>query len=254
MTLTEALFLGVLQGITEFLPISSSGHLVVAQELMGLSHGGIEFEVMVHLGTLFSIVVVFRKDILRLITRFSSRENRTFLTFLLYGTVPIAVAGGIFKSSVEPMFGDLRSVGAAFLVTGVILTVTRVVRAKNGGLDGRKSVLVGIAQAISLVPGISRSGVTIGSGLMLGLHPAEAARFSFLLAIPALIGSGALLMGDILRAASYPNSAAVLMVGFVSSFAAGLAALKVLLGILSRGNFYWFGAYCLLLGILVLTL
>ncbi|MFQ6616073.1 MAG: undecaprenyl-diphosphate phosphatase [Fidelibacterota bacterium] len=252
MTLLEAFFLGILQGVTEFLPISSSGHLVVAENLMGLSHRGILFEVTVHLGTLMSILVVFRRDILRLITHISSRETRSFLGYLLVGTIPIALAGGTLRSSIEPLFENVTAVGLAFLVTGTVLVLTRFIRSGRSGMNGRKSLVVGLAQAISLVPGISRSGVTIGSGIMLGLPSGEAARFSFLLAIPALVGSGALLMGDFLQAASHLDSALVLGAGFVSSFAAGLAALKVLLRILRKGNFHWFGAYCLVLGTVIL--
>lgn len=254
MTVTQALFLGVLQGVTEFLPVSSSGHLVVAQDLMGLSRGGIMFEVAVHLGTLMSILVVFRKDIVRLITQFSSDETRSFLLFLVYGTVPIAVVGGTLRSRIEPLFQELSTVGVAFLVTGSVLILTRFVRSGGGNLNGRKSFLVGVAQAVSLVPGISRSGVTIGSGIMLGLSSREAARFSFLLAVPALVGSGALLVGDFLQAASDPGSSAVLGVGFVTSFVVGLGALKMLLRILVGGNFHWFGAYCLVLGTVILAI
>lgn len=252
MTVTEALFLGVLQGVTEFLPISSSGHLVVAENLMGLDHRGIAFEVMVHLGTLMSILVVFRKDIVRLVTQIRLKDTRSYLRYLLYGTIPIALTGGTLRTRIEPLFENLAVVGVAFLITGTVLILTRVIRSGARRLNGQVSVLVGLAQAVSLVPGVSRSGLTIGTGMIAGLPSGEAARFSFLLAVPALVGSGALLLGDFLRAASDSGSVAVLVTGFLSSFSAGLVALKVLLRILLGGNFHWFGVYCLVLGTVIL--
>ncbi|MFQ6674457.1 MAG: undecaprenyl-diphosphate phosphatase [Fidelibacterota bacterium] len=252
MTILDAIFLGILQGVSEFLPISSSGHLVVAQNLLGVAHAGILFEVVVHLGTLLSILVVFRHDIAQLLGDLSSTRGRRYLAFLAYGTVPIASAGLVFKSQVESLFQNIQFVGGAFVATGVVLILSRFIVGRKSPVNGVRSLLIGLAQAVALLPGISRSGVTIGTGLMMGLEPREAAKFSFFLAIPALIGSGILMFGGFLSATSQGESFAVLGAGIFTSFVAGLVSLKVLLRVLFRGNFHWFGAYCLVLGIITM--
>lgn len=250
MTPFEAAVLGILQGVTEFLPISSSGHLVVAQELMGLLSPDILFEVVVHMGTLASILVVFKEVIVRLLTHWSAGESKRMFGYLVLGTLPIALAGPVFKSRVETMFQDLRLVGFAFLVTGTVLILTSLVSSRGIPNDSKRSFLIGVGQAVALVPGISRSGITIGVGLLLGMNPKEAARFSFLLAIPSLIGSGVLITRDFVTFGSNTESVVVLAVGFLSAFGVGVISLRFLLRILLKGRFHWFGVYCLALGII----
>ena len=252
MTIGDATLLGILQGVTEFLPISSSGHLVVAEDLMDISPSGLLFEVVVHLGTLGSILVVFGRDIVRLLRNPSSAESRMLAVYLVIGSVPVFVAGLAFRSRIETAFQNLHVVGLAFLVTGTVLILTSFVRGVKGEMDGRKSFLVGLSQALALLPGISRSGMTISTGLLLGLHPQEAARFSFLLAIPALFGSGAVMIRDILTLRPDAVSPSIMAAGFATSFAVGILSLRILLRILIRGRFHWFGIYCLVLGFLTI--
>jgi len=251
MTIVEAILLGFLQGITEFLPISSSGHLVVAKHLMGLTHSGILFEVVVHLGTLISILVVFRNDLKRLLRNWSSKESKTLFLYLGLGTIPIAVAGLIFKPQIEIVFQKLFFAGIAFLVTGSVLILTSLVRVSIWNqIDAKKSILVGLSQAFALLPGISRSGMTISTGLFLGLESKEAARFSFLLAIPSILGSGILMIGDFIAFEGGMEAIEILTAGFFTSFVIGVIALKFLLTVLAKGKFHWFGIYCLVLGII----
>lgn len=250
MTAGDAALLGIVQGVTEFLPISSSGHLVIAQDLMGVSSAGILFEVVVHLGTLASILVVFREDIGRLLRHRSSRESKKMFVHLLIGTIPIALAGVLFKSQIEMTFNNLHLVGSAFLATGIMLILTYFTASRSEGTTPKKSVFIGLSQALALIPGISRSGATISTGLFLGIDAKEAARFSFLLAIPALFGSGVYMMREFVSLGAGSEGAGVLAAGFVSSFIVGLVSLKFLLRVLVRGRFHWFGIYCLAVGIM----
>ena len=251
MTVGDAILLGIIQGITEFLPISSSGHLVVAENLMGLSKSGIIFEVVVHLGTLISILVVFRKDLTRLLRNWTSDESRRMSFYLVIGTIPIVLVGSMFKSQIEIAFEMPSLVGMAFLVTGSILILTYFTRVSgNSEMNTKRSILIGLSQALAILPGISRSGITISSGLILGMEAKEAARFSFFLAIPALLGSGFFMMGEILSMSGDGESMRILITGFVTSFLIGLIALKFLLSVLVKGKFYWFGIYCWVIGII----
>lgn len=254
MTTWEAAQLGVIQGITEFLPISSSGHLVVAQHIMDISRTGILFEVVVHLGTLFSILVVFYKDIKEIVFSLFSPASKNLIKNVVIGTIPIIILGLLLKPYIESLFHNTIVVGIGFLFTGIILILTQIFKPVKQHLDGKKSLLIGLCQCIALLPGVSRSGITIGSGMMLGILPFEAARFSFFLAIPALIGSGLITFGDYISSGESTESISVIVVGFFTSFVVGMLALKALLTVLSKGKFHWFGIYCVVMGIITLGL
>ncbi|MEE9166289.1 MAG: undecaprenyl-diphosphate phosphatase [Candidatus Neomarinimicrobiota bacterium] len=249
MTPVEAAILGILQGVTEFLPISSSGHLVVAEELMRVQSPGILFEVVVHLGTLISILIVFKEEIGKLLRNWSTGESKAMFGYLIIGTIPVVISGSIFKSQLESAFEDLRLVSFAFLLTGFVLILTAFVSSRTAQLDKGKSTVIGLSQAFALIPGISRSGMTISTGLFLGINPEESARFSFLLAVPSLFGSGVIMTRDFLTFGAGKESPLVLAVGFVTSVLIGVVALRFLLHILVRGRFHWFGIYCLIAGI-----
>lgn len=252
MTALDAIFLGALQGVTEFLPISSSGHLVLMEEILKISLPGLVFEVTVHMGTLMSILVVFRQDLRDLLVGLPSRENRMRILYIILATIPIAVAGLIFKPEIERSFHDLQLVGVSLLVTAAALIATKWFGREQSALDGKRSIIIGVAQSVALLPGISRSGMTIALGLITGLKRREAARFSFLIAIPALIGSGILTLLDVAESGASGIPAMVLLAGLGTSFVVGIISLKLLLQILEKGRLYYFGFYCFTIGVIVL--
>ena len=247
MDFLDALILGILQGITEFLPVSSSGHLVIGQKLLGINVPGNAFEVILHIGTLMSILVVFWPDIHRLLGDIKDYNTRTYIFTLLLGTTPAIIVGLSLKDQVALMFDNAHSVALALIITGIILVFSKWFLNKKSDLTLVKGFCIGLTQALAIIPGISRSGATICAGLMMGLSSEEAARFSFLLAIPAIAGAGLLTAIDIDKISIGMD---VMAVGLLSSFLVGLVALKWLLNLLKTGKFYWFGVYCLLLGII----
>ena len=247
MDFLDALILGILQGITEFLPVSSSGHLVIGQKLLGINVPGNAFEVILHIGTLMSILVVFWPDIHRLLGDIKDYNTRIYIFTLLLGTTPAIIVGLLSKDQISSMFDNTHTVALALIVTGIILISSKWFLNKKSDLTLIKGFNIGLAQALAIIPGISRSGVTICTGLMMGLSTKEAARFSFLLAIPAISGAGILTAMDIDKISLGMD---VIFVGFLSSFLVGWAALKWLLNLLKTGKFHWFGVYCLLLGII----
>ena len=247
MDFLDALILGILQGITEFLPISSSGHLVLGQKLLGINVPGNAFEVILHIGTLMSILVVFWPDIHRLLGGINDPHVRRYIFNLALGTTPAIIVGLSLKDQVALMFDNAHSVALALIITGIILIFSKWFSKKKSDLTLVKGFCIGLAQALAIIPGISRSGATICTGLMMGLSSEEAARFSFLLAIPAIAGAGFLTAIEIDEISIGMN---VMAVGLLSSFLVGLVALKWLLNLLKTGKFYWFGVYCLLLGII----
>ncbi len=250
--------LGVVQGVTEFLPISSSGHLVLFQRLVGLDPPGVLLEALLHWGTLAAVVFVFRSDLTALarsLTPKGTLEGRKEIGLLVAGSIPIAVAGLLLRSSMGGLFASLPLLGASFLVTGLILGLTGIVhrRAERNQAHFTDAVVVGLAQAAALLPGLSRSGVTISAGLFAGLTPRRAARFSFLLAIPALAAAGAVNLWDAVRAGTAATPWLGLAVGTITAFVVGLLAIRTLLALVSTGRLWVFSIYCIALGILVLV-
>ena len=248
MTLIEATILGIVQGFTEFLPISSSGHLVLGQAILGIEQPGNEFEILVHLGTLASVLVVFIDDIKSLLLSLTSKKTQTFILFILIGTLPAVAVGFGFKDLLESLFENVTAVGGALVFTGLVLYGSSFANRKDNDHTWMTAILIGCAQAVAIIPGISRSGMTISAALFLGLSPKEAARFSFLLAIPAISGAGLLTALDVSGGFQLPISIA--LVGIISSFSVGVVALKWLIGWLEQGKFHYFGIYCLVVGLI----
>ncbi|MEE8341638.1 MAG: undecaprenyl-diphosphate phosphatase [Candidatus Neomarinimicrobiota bacterium] len=250
MTIFEAALLGIIQGLTEFLPISSSGHLVIGQKVLGVSMAGNIFEIVVHLGTLGSVLIIFWSDILQLIKSLKSGTTQNYIFALAIGTLPAVIIGFLFKDVITEAFENIRVIAIALLITGIILVATKFVTPKLKDISICRGLLIGIAQAMAIVPGISRSGITISLGMYLGIAPDKAAKFSFLLAIPAIAGAG-LLTGLDLMATSEPSLPwSALIVGFLSSLLVGWISLKWLFGLIRSGKFHWFGVYCILIGLL----
>lgn len=250
--------LGVVQGLTEFLPISSSGHLVLAQRLLGLDPPGVLLEALLHWGTLLAIVVVFRNDIAQLFSALTPKgaiEDRKEIGVLIAGTVPIVVLGMLLRMSMGSLFGSMTAVGIGFLVSASLLFLGGWVRrpVERNRASFLEGLLVGLAQAAALVPGLSRSGATISVGRMLGLTPRGAARLSFLLAMPALFGAGLVSLWDALQMGIGGQHIIGLAAGTATAFLVGLLAIRALLALISRGRLWLFGVYCAVLGILTLS-
>ena len=252
VSLIEAVVLGVVQGITEWLPVSSSGHLVIFQTLFSIQ-ASVAFDVMLHLATLFVIFLVFWKEIASVTKAFfkrdfSSPEGKLAL-FVILGSIPTGIVGFLFYGFFASLFTNLTAVGVALLVTGFILFATRFT-VKPRGLGYKNALLVGLAQGLALIPGISRSGITIGTGLLSGVKREEAVRYSFLLFIPAVIGAALYQApGAVMNESLMPmiaGMAAAVIVGFVS--------LKALIRLVMKKRFWMFSIYCWIAGLIVLVL
>ncbi len=250
-SILETIILGLVQGLTEFLPISSSGHLVLGQELLGLQHGhDILLEVVLHLGTLVAILFAYRQDIARLALCWmpgsKDAEHRRLFLLLLAASVPTAVIGLTLKDFFEGIFSRPMIVSSLLVVTGLVLLVgDRVRRGELHAEDAgpSRAFLLGLAQSAAILPGISRSGSTIVAGLLLGIKPDEAARFSFLMSVPAVLGAALLQFGD-LPAEGVSIGTGALLAGFLSSAVVGYLALQWLLVAVRKRNLTWFAIYC----------
>ena len=264
MSGVEALVLGLIQGLTEFLPVSSSGHLVLSQAILGVDAPGISFEVLVHFATLLAIVTAFRRDIWDLIVSFVRglanpvsrfREDVHFRTslFVLLGTIPAGIAGLLFEEYVESAFGSQRVAALCLVATGTFLWTTRYARNSGRGMRAGDALTIGCAQAVAMLPGISRSGATIGAGLLGGLPGEDATRFSFLLALPAIAGATVLKLDDLRTAFSTGGEGPALALGMVAAYLSGYLAIRWLLGIVRRGRLYRFAYYCWAVGIVGLV-
>lgn len=251
MSYWQGVVLGAVQGLTEFLPISSSGHLVVTEAAVGLRTPGVTVEVALHVATVLAVLVVYRARLGALIRGVvtGSGEARRFVLLLVIGSIPAGVIGLAFADFFERTFDSLLVVGVDFLVTGVVLWSTRRVRERAGAAQPSAlgAVGIGIAQAAAILPGISRSGTTISAALWLGVEPVRAAEFSFLLAIPAVAGAGLL---QILRGGpeAFTVGGGPLLVSFVAALVTGVLAIRILVTILAHSAFHRFAPYCWTVG------
>jgi undecaprenyl-diphosphatase len=245
--------LGLLQGLTEFLPVSSSGHLVLAQAVLGVAAPGVALEAAAHVGTLFALVLYFRRDLAHLAVRVRRRgEEQRYAGLLVLGTVPVVVVGLLARGAIEQAFRSPHLVGWMLLVTAAVLVVgDRKRRAARERVRALDAAAVGLAQAAALLPGISRSGATVAQGIALGLKPSTAARFSFLLAIPAVAGASAF---GLVQAVGRPGVEwAGLAVTMGCALVSGLAAIAFFLRVVRSGVLWPFAVYCAALGLAVLV-
>jgi undecaprenyl-diphosphatase len=245
MDIFSAIILGVIQGLTEFLPISSSGHLVIAHQLLpGFSQPGILFDVIIHMGTLIAVLYYYRNRIVAL--------NKNDIGFLVIGTVPAVLVGLFLKDYAESSFSvGAIGLGIQFIITALLCFFTDTFKKIDGKLTARNSILIGLSQAIAILPAISRSGTTIFTARALGIEKSKAAEYSFLLSVPAIVGA------NILQMVSYRESLIIsditpYIVGFVTAALVGYFSLSFTLRTLANTNFKWFGAYSLILGIVVI--
>jgi undecaprenyl-diphosphatase len=253
----HAALLGLLQGLTEFLPVSSSGHLVLGRSLLDVHTPGADFEVFAHAGTLLAILVHYRTDLVAMAgsaVRLRRDGPGRLLLLVLLASIPAAVVGLTLADPVEALFARPALAAGMLLVTGLVLLSTRLARAGGERVRAPSAIAIGLAQALAILPGISRSGSTIAAGLHAGVDRDRAARFSFLLAVPALLGAAVLKTSDLVREPPGPTLLESYLVGGLVAFASGYLALRWLLGIVHRGHLDRFAWYCLAIGAVALLL
>lgn len=273
MELYQGIILGIVQGLTEFLPVSSSGHLVLGQIFFGMTQSQLAFDISVHMGTLLAVVVVYASDILAIILslfRFAGKifllkppvnlisqdQNLQMAGLIAVGSIPTAVLGLVLKQFEHILFTSQLLVGIMLILTGTILWLSRRYYFNEHKVSGSgmqlagKALFVGFCQGCAVVPGISRSGVTIAAGMVMGFDRDRAARFSFLLSIPAILGAQVLSIKDMMGKGLVIDN--VTISATVIAFITGLIALKLLLKLVHSGRFHLFAPYCWVIGALVI--
>jgi undecaprenyl-diphosphatase len=260
----QAILLGIVQGATEFVPVSSSGHLVIVPWLLRWPEPGVAFDTMLHLGTLLAVVLVFWKELWSLaragvrsvIARRIETTEARLAWWVLLATIPAALMGIALEHQFEALFSTPPLVAAFLLVTGIWLVLAerlgrRERRAED--LNVWQSLLVGAAQGLAIAPGISRSGATMGTGMLLGLKRDDAARFSFMLSAPIILGAGLMQARKLLSLPDLAAQGLPILFGFLAAFVTGYACIRILLSYLRDHNLYIFAAYCWILGLVTLA-
>lgn len=271
MTLFQATVLGIIQGLTEFLPVSSSGHLVISQAFIGAPHS-IAFDLVVHLATVLAVIIFFAREIWELLVAFTVgtlecfhiKKTQHYVTghhfklawLIIIGSIPTALMGILFKDFFEGLFSSVTVAGGFLLVTAALILLAEWI-GKNNRDDFQISfldaIIIGFAQGCAIAPGLSRSGATVSAALMRGLKRDFAARFSFLMAVPAILGAGLFKAGDLAEAVSSGIGFVPLLVGFIAAFISGWIAIKLFLEIIKRTSIRGFAYYCIVMGIFVMV-
>ncbi len=266
MNTLEAIVLGAVQGLTEFLPVSSSGHLVLFQNLFGLKEPELFFDICLHVGTLAAVLIVFYREILEILLALVQISGRMktvggakelyiadpsirMALLIVVGTIPTAIIGLLFKEITDQLFGSLAIVGCTLLITGTVLWLTRRIRTGGRSIEHvriKDALIIGIIQGLAILPGISRSGATIATALFLGVDRKVAGRYSFLLSIPAIVG--ALVLGLDTPALHTDIPLPTIIAGSLISAAVGWLALVILLRVVERGQLHRFAPYCWVVG------
>ncbi len=260
MSWFEAIILGLIQGLTEFLPVSSSGHLIIVKELFGIETHDLSFEIVVHAATVLSTIVVFRKyiwELLRGLFKFELNEQTRYILLILVSMIPIMIVGLFFKSYVEELFGSgLLIVGLALMLTSFLLILSESIKRRSNGesqqgrpVGWKSAIWMGVAQAVAVIPGLSRSGSTIATGLICGVGKEYVTKFSFLMVLIPVLGEAFLELVGGGFAASSSAGELQLLLGFVSAFISGLFACKVMIAIVKKARLKWFALYCAIVGI-----
>ncbi|MCQ2149342.1 MAG: undecaprenyl-diphosphate phosphatase [Bacteroidales bacterium] len=260
----QAVILGLVQGLTEFLPVSSSGHLAIGREILGVeASGDLVFEVAVHTATVLATIVVFRCQILELLRgllRFKYNDETDYILKIGLSMVPVFIVGMFFKDTVEAFFGSLTVVGAALVVTATLLFFSdraaaspsgRTTGLSRNGISWMQAFVVGLGQALAVVPGLSRSGTTISTGLLCGMKRGDVTQFSFLMVLVPILGEALLDItgGDV---ASSTVGFVPLAAGFATAFLSGVLACKLMISVVRKAGLKWFALYCAAAGTLVL--
>ncbi|UTW63751.1 undecaprenyl-diphosphate phosphatase [bacterium SCSIO 12741] len=265
MSVFEALILGIIQGLTEFLPVSSSGHIELGKALLGVTPADpLLFSIVVHSATALSTIVIFRMDIMMLIrllfepTRWNA--GRQYILYIIISMVPAGLVGLFFKHEIEAFFEDqILLVGFMLIITGLLLYMTTRVKRKRGKVTVKNAFIIGVSQAVAILPGISRSGATIATALMLGVERSRAARFSFLMVLPLILGATLLEVKDymemppVMESGSEVLTANALIAGFAAAFLSGLVACRWMVELVKRSKLQYFAYYCFIVGIVAIV-
>lgn len=248
MNLLQSLVLGIIQGFTEFLPVSSSGHLAIFQNFFGEVDVG--FDVILHLATLLTVIAFFHRDIFSIIKDFftfkTKSENFKIAIYLIIASIPAGIIGLLLSGIIENIFSNTLNLALGFLISGLFLFIASYYY-KQKQLDAKKSIIIGLSQALALIPGISRSGATVSTSLILGIEKRKAIKFSFLLSIPVIIGANLIKINSII---SLPLS--LTLIGFFSAFISGFFAIHLFLNKIKISNLKYFAYYCWILALILL--
>lgn len=259
MDLIDAIILGIIQGLTEFLPVSSSGHLELGKALLGddsVPEESLLFTVVLHFATALSTLVVYRRDVWEILSgllKFRDNEETRFSLKIVLSMVPAALIGLFFEAELEAFFGgNVAFVGGMLLITAVLLFLADRAKNTHRPVSFRDSLIVGVAQAVAMLPGISRSGATIGTSVLLGIDKRKAARFSFLMVVPLILGKIAkdLLSGDL---EFQDTLAGPMSAGFIAAFISGLVACTWMIRLVRNSRLTYFAVYCLVVGLLAIA-
>ncbi|GAA5416652.1 undecaprenyl-diphosphatase [Paraliobacillus ryukyuensis] len=258
--LLKYVFFGLVQGFTEPIPISSSGHLVIVQNLFNLKLESLTFEILVNFGSLIAVLAIYRKDIIRLATNGmtyitkkepKAKDDFKFILYLIIATVPAGVIGMLFEDQIADVFDKSKYIGITLFATGIALWIIRNIRGRknDGALTWKDAIIVGLAQSVALIPGISRSGATIVAAMLLGMKQETALRFSFLLYIPISLGTMLLSVDDLFNA-DFQTMWLPFLLAFIASIIATYYSLRWFMNIMAKGNLKYFALYCFVVGVL----
>lgn len=270
MDILQAIIVGIVQGLTEFLPVSSSAHLIFVQQFLGINQSSLAFDVLLHLGTLVAVVSYFFKDIIEMIKAFFSNiadifmgrfkqgfkedQYKKLVWMVIIGTIPVGIIGIVFNDQVEAAFNSLTIPAFFLLITGVLLYVSQrlnIGRKNIKDIGLKEAIIVGIGQACAIIPGLSRSGTTITSGLLIGLDKEFAAKFSFLLAVPAILGACVTELDGI--GAGLDTNFLPYILGFFAALISGYFAISILLKLIREKSLDVFAFYCWIVGAVILV-
>ena len=259
MSWFEAIILGIVQGLTEFLPVSSSGHLELTKVIFGdnsMPEESLMMTVVLHAATALSTIVIFRKDITQIfkcLLQFNNNEEFQFSVKVILSMIPAAVVGVLFEEQIEQLFGsNLMLVGSMLILTAGLLFLADKAKNTLSPVSYKNALLIGIAQAIAILPGISRSGATISTSVILGVDRQKAARFSFLMVVPLILGKMAkdILSGDLAESQTDPT---LLILGFMAAFVAGLVACQWMIALVKKSQLKYFSFYCFFVGVIAIV-
>lgn len=256
MSVIEAIILGIVQGLTEFLPVSSSGHIELGKAILNINTtDNLLFSIVVHAATALSTIIVFRKEIIEIfkgLLEFKNNESLHYSLKIVISMIPVGVVGVLFADKIEALFtGNVLFVGSMLIVTGVLLTFTYYVKNTTKDISYGRSVIIGIAQAIAILPGISRSGSTISTALILGVDKEKATKFSFIMVLLPILGASLLKVKDYIETPTLSGGIGTptLILGFIAAFVSGLFACTMMIKIVKRGKLIYFAYYCFFIGI-----
>ena len=266
MSILEAIILGIIQGLTEFLPVSSSGHIELGKAILDVQLADpLLFSIVVHGATALSTIVVFRKiifDLIKSLFSFEWNEDTQYVFKIALSMIPVGVVGILFEEQIEELFdGNVFFVGLMLLFTGVLLYLTTKAKEKTGDVTFKNAFIVGLVQAVAILPGISRSGSTIAASLLLGINKSKAAQFSFLMVLPPILGTLLLKVLKFMELTGGPTAAAdvasippmILLVGFIAAFISGLFACQWMIKIVRKSKLQYFAYYCFAVGAIAIT-